>query len=51
MLTSKVIVKFNFNVILEFVSFCTDVEFLAEFLTNILTVLPHQKTDNFFLCF
>jgi hypothetical protein len=44
-LTSKVIVKFTFNVILEFVSFCTNVEFLVGFLTNILTVLPQQKVS------
>jgi hypothetical protein len=38
-------------VILELVSFCTDVEFLAELLANILAVLPRQKADDFCLCF
>jgi hypothetical protein len=49
--TSEVNIRFTFSVTLGLVSFCTNVEFLAEFLTNTLAVLPRQTADNFFLCF
>jgi hypothetical protein len=48
--TSKANIDFAFTVIFAHISFYLNVEFLAEFLITIPTVLPPQPAEYFFPC-